>query len=223
MLAGYELPARVLLLGRDAATVGGGRRQSVTEEQGMSRDSSAADRLSTVQASDDGREVIYVLRTAQQHQVQLSHMADQKANIIIGLALIYFSVVGSRLAGGLVVDERYLLPLGSLSLMIFLAFFAAVLVVIPRARTRVYKNPEEMPNPLFFGFFASCPEERYTRYLLERLADNYAARELIVRDLHQIGVVLLRKYRLLKYAYGLLSLGMLASGMLLVIELLSGG
>ncbi|NQV16776.1 hypothetical protein HQ531_15035 [bacterium] len=33
-----------------------------------------------------GQDIIHTLRTAQQHQVTLSLIADQKANIIIGFA-----------------------------------------------------------------------------------------------------------------------------------------
>ena len=39
---------------------------------------------------EDQHDIIYAVRTAQQHQVQLSLMADQKANILIGFSLIFF-------------------------------------------------------------------------------------------------------------------------------------
>lgn len=167
-----------------------------------------------------GNDAIYVLRTAQQHTVMLGQMADQKANIIIGVSLIYFSVIGSRLVGGSLTDQRFLLPLAALSLTIFAAFFLAVTVVVPRAKTHPCRDPQDMPNPLFFGSFTSCPEDRFVAHMLDRLADGQAAREMLLRDIHQIGVVLRRKYRLLRYAYTLLAAGVLISGLLLVGQLL---
>ncbi|HHJ35784.1 MAG TPA: hypothetical protein ENJ87_08450, partial [Gammaproteobacteria bacterium] len=48
------------------------------------------------QASQQG-DVIYVLRTTQQHHVMLGMMADQKANIILGAFLIFITVTQSVL------------------------------------------------------------------------------------------------------------------------------
>ena len=147
----------------------------------------------------------------------LGQMADQKANIIIGVSLIYFSMLGARIAGEGLANPHYAVPLSILSLAIFAAFFLAIIVVIPRARTQVYGDPGDMGNPLFFGSFASCPEDAYARYMLERLRDDESARDLLLRDMHQIGVVLKRKYRLLKYAYGSLALGVLITAPMLAV------
>ena len=42
---------------------------------------------------------IYVLRTTQQNQVQLNLMADQKANIIIGVTMIFFTLESKVVSG----------------------------------------------------------------------------------------------------------------------------
>lgn len=173
-----------------------------------------------VQNTPSSQDVIHVLRTSQQHMVMLGQMADQKANIIIGVSLIYFSVIGTRMVGGSIADQRFLLPLAVLSLTIFGAFFLAVTVVTPRIKTHTSEDPADMPNPLFFGSFTNCAQERFVAHMLERLADGNAAREMLLRDIYQIGTVLRRKYRLLRYAYGVLAVGVLLSGLLLAAQLL---
>jgi hypothetical protein len=65
---------------------------------------------------------------------------------------------------------------------------------------------EEMANPLFFGGFTNFTEAEYVTFLSEQLTDDRAARLLLIKDLYSMGVVLKRKYRLLKYAYSFAAL-----------------
>jgi len=173
----------------------------------------------TEQAPVDDHDVVYALRTAQQHQSQLSLVADQKANIVIGFSLIVLSVIQSQMFSEGFDEKFYFIPMIAMSLLIFVAFFMAILVVLPRTRTVEFRRPEEMPNPLFFGFFASLPEATYVDYMLETLVDNSSARALLLKDIYQIGVVLKKKYRLLRYSYILLALGALLSVIIFGIKL----
>ena len=59
------------------------------------------------------QDIIHTLRTAQQHQVTLSMIADQKANIIIGFALIFFSVIQSQIFSAEFLNDIYFFPIVS--------------------------------------------------------------------------------------------------------------
>ncbi|NQV29916.1 MAG: hypothetical protein HQ508_03420 [Candidatus Marinimicrobia bacterium] len=172
-------------------------------------------------SSVEGQDIIHTLRTAQQHQVTLSMIADQKANIIIGFALIYFSVIQSQMFSTEFSNHAYFIPLVALSLTVFISFFIAILVVLPRfKRMRNIATLSEMPNPLFFGFFASFSQSDYTDYMMETVNSNEAARRLMIQDLYQIGRVLKKKYELLRYSYMSLAVGALLSVVVLVLKLL---
>ncbi|NQV42530.1 MAG: hypothetical protein HQ506_09265 [Candidatus Marinimicrobia bacterium] len=167
------------------------------------------------------QDIIHTLRTAQQHQVTLSMIADQKANIIIGFALIFFSVIQSQMFSTEFMDDSYFYPISALALTVFISFFLAILVVLPRfKRGQVYTQPSQMPNPLFFGFFASFSQKEYTDYMMDTVNNNEAARRLMVQDLYQIGVVLQKKYELLRLSYLSLAVGALLSIVVLVIKLI---
>ncbi|MBC8193295.1 MAG: hypothetical protein H8E18_13000 [FCB group bacterium] len=167
------------------------------------------------------QDIIHTLRTAQQHQVTWSMIADQKANIIIGFALIFFSVIQSQMFSVEFMDDRYFFPISALALTVFISFFLAIMVVLPRfKRGRVYTQPSQMPNPLFFGFFASFTQQEYTDYMMDTVNNNEAARRLMVQDLYQIGVVLKKKYELLRFSYMSLAIGALLSIVILVIKLI---
>ena len=167
------------------------------------------------------QDIIHTLRTAQQHQVNLSMIADQKANIIIGFALIFFSVIQSQIFSKEFDEHIYFWPLTALSLTVFVSFFVAILVVLPRfKRGQAYSHPDQMPNPLFFGFFASFSQAEFTDYMMETLNNNEAARRLMIQDLYQIGAVLKKKYELLRYSYMSLAVGALLSVVVLILKLL---
>lgn len=167
-----------------------------------------------------GQDIIHTLRTAQQHQVTLSLIADQKANIIIGFALIFFSVIQSQMFSKEFGSQIYFIPLTALSLTVFVSFFLAILVVLPRIKNTGFAKPADMPNPLFFGFFASFSESEYSDYMIKRVNSNQAARELMIKDLYQIGVVLKKKYLLLRYSYMLLAVGAFLSVLVLILKLI---
>ena len=171
-------------------------------------------------AKSGGQDIIHTLRTAQQHQVTLSMIADQKANIIIGFALIFFSVIQSQIFSREFSDQVYFIPLSALGLTVFVSFFLAILVVLPRIKNQNFSEPSEMPNPLFFGFFASFSQSVYSDFMMETVNSNEAARELMIKDMYQIGVVLKRKYQLLQYSYFLLAIGALLSMIVLILKLI---
>lgn len=167
------------------------------------------------------QDIIHTLRTAQQHQVTLSMIADQKANIIIGFALIFFSVIQSQMFSAEFMNDTYFIPISALALTVFTSFFLAILVVLPRfKRGHVYTQPSQMPNPLFFGFFASFTQKEYTDYMMDTVNNNETARRLMVQDLYQIGVVLKKKYELLRLSYLSLAIGAFLSIIILVIKLI---
>jgi len=174
----------------------------------------------TEQDPRNQQDIIHTLRTAQQHQVTLSMIADQKANIIIGFALIFFSVIQSEMFSENFIDAIYFIPLSALAITVVISLFLAILVVLPRfKRGHVLTHPSEMPNPLFFGFFTSFAQSEYTDYMMETVKNNEAARRLMVQDLYQIGVILRKKYELLRFSYLSLAIGALLSVAVLVIKL----
>jgi hypothetical protein len=87
-----------------------------------------------------------------------------------------------------------------------------VMVLIPKnIKGRVTKNIEDIKNPLFFGFFTQYSQQQYSDYMQTTLVDNQSARQLIINDIYQIGVILRRKYQLLRLAYLSALLGFLAA------------
>ena len=161
---------------------------------------------SEVVDNEGNDDVIVALRTAQQHQVQLNVLADQKANINIGFTLFFITLTQSQFSLGDDNPDFIRLWFMLLIISISLSLLLALIVVLPRiGKTRISK-PEQMSNPFYFGLFSQLKQEDYANYLSGRLQSNQSAREMLTVDIYQIGLVLNRKYRLLRFSYGFLAL-----------------
>ena len=138
---------------------------------------------------------IHLVRTAQQMQLQLSQMADQKASILMGATFVSFTIaVGQVSSGGI---SPALLILATFA---FLAAVLAMMVVMPRVGTL----PPEMVDGslMFFGAFSQIPQEDFVDKVKNRLVADDLVYTTMIRDIHQNGTVLAsRKYKFLGYAY----------------------
>ncbi len=148
------------------------------------------------------RDVIHTLRTVHQNQTQLNLMADQKANILIGTLVLVFTVVLTRMMTVIELTFHVLLPSFVLLLCEMTALVLTTLVLIPKnINGLVNSNIEQMPNPFFFGFFTRYSELVYQQFLNDTLIDDVSAHRLLITDIYQIGIILKRKYTLLRWAY----------------------
>ena len=139
-----------------------------------------------------------VLRTAQQHHVQLSTMADTKANIIITVSSIVLTLVLGRVG-----SPDYRLSMAVLGVFTLAALLLAILAVLPKYQ-RMTHLPEVLPdhfNISFFGHFAGMDQARFLRELAARLQPGQTY-ETIARDVYGLGSYLAsRKYPFLRLSY----------------------
>ena len=140
-----------------------------------------------------------ILRTAQQHHVQLSAMADVKANIIITVSSIVLTVGFGRTA-----DPE--LQVSSMILVVFtmLALLLAVLAVLPKYRPLQLQSEQLPPNfnLLFFGHFAELTRDRFLAEVSGKMKPDGSIYETMCKDLYGLGYYLSHyKYRYLRLSY----------------------
>ena len=151
--------------------------------------------------------VDYMLRTTQQHHVQLSFMADQKANIVIAFSSVVFTVSITQIAG-----ERLLWAFPVLAMFSGVALVFAIQSVFPRYRRQDHKRIGIALNPLFFGHFTEVSFEEYKGRMARVMSDDTLLYEAVLLDIYQIGHVLKnKKYRYLKMSYQISWLGLVAA------------
>ena len=140
-----------------------------------------------------------LMRTMQQHHVQLSVMADTKANILITVSSIILTLVLGKMN-----DPDLRAAMMTLGGFIFVALLLAVIAVLPKYRP-LRVGPGALPetfNLMFFGHFAELSRTRFLLEIAESLKADGSVYEAMARDVYSIGYYLAHyKYRFLRLSY----------------------
>lgn len=167
-----------------------------------------------------------MLRLTSDNHLELSNMADGKANILISVNSIIISVILSVLVRRLEVDTYLIVPT-----VIFLTFSVATIVLAilatrPKISQGVFSREDIMnrkTNLLFFGNFHKASLEEYEWGMSQMMKDQDYLYGTLIKDIHQLGVVLGRKYRLLRVAYNVFMVGIIVSVLAFAIAVILNG
>lgn len=145
---------------------------------------------------------------------RLSDMADNKAQIMITVNSIILSAIISLLLRKL--DENaflrwptYLMLATSVLTIIF-----SILATRPNLPAGTFSQQdidERKVNLLFFGNFFRMDLDDYTAGMLQVMEDRNFLYRTLIRDVYSQGVVLGRKYKLLRISYNIFMYGLVAS------------
>ena len=159
------------------------------------------------------------IATVQESQIELSHLADSKANIMITVCSILLTLAIAKIEQGTLILSSLAFSLFCMPALIF-----AILCVMPssvNARKAVGKDGV-LPhfNPLFFMHFTWLPMKQFEREIERVLTDPQQLYTKMVRDIYHAGMVLrVKKYRYLRWSYMSLLTGIVAGGVALLFEL----
>jgi hypothetical protein len=164
-----------------------------------------------------------MLRLTSENHMRLSEMADNKANILISVNAIIISVILSVLIRKIEVDKHLTIPT-----MIFLAssvftIILAILATRPKITKGIFTRDQILnrkTNLLFFGNFHKAKLDEYKWGMSTMMRDPNYLYGSLVDDIYYLGQVLGRKYRLVRIAYNIFMIGILASVIAFIIAIL---
>jgi len=151
-------------------------------------------------------------RANYRNHINLSAIADNKANIMISVNAIVVSIVVSLL---MYQDLASTKPMVVLPVVLFLitgltSLILAVLSIRPKV-TNLNDAPrpieEVRKNIVFFGNFIQLPIEQYEEAMDAVFRDGELLYGNMVRDLYYLGKVLDKKYRYLTMSYNVFMVG----------------
>lgn len=174
------------------------------------KDKKADDKKNTLLS----RGIQTMLRLTSDNHLELSGMADGKANILISVNSIIISVILTVLLRRLEVDTHLTIPT-----IIFLAFSLATIIIAilatrPKITMGTFSREDIMgkkTNLLFFGNFHKASLEEYEWGMSQMMRDQDYLYGALIKDIHQLGVVLGRKYKLIRLAYNVFMIGIIVS------------
>ena len=168
-----------------------------------------------------GRGIDTLYRTSFRNHINLSEIADGKANMMIGINTIILSVIITLAASGLTISQDFfienlrftvpvfLLLLGSLTSVIF-----AILSAKPNVTSEkidINNLEESKKSIIFFGNFISLELSKFIEGLKKLKYDQSLLYDNMSIDLYYLGKVLAKKYKLLRYSYMIFMTGLILS------------
>jgi len=161
-----------------------------------------------------------ILRVNHGNQMRLGLMADQKANIMITVASIVFSITIANLD-----NEVMKWPLLAFAVGSFFALLFAIFAIIPNTDYPTKKGSKEIDrnsplfNPLFFGHFAHITISEYKEDYAKTLMTDDKVYDAMAGDIYGQGKVLaLNKYKFLKWSYTSFLWGMSGAIVVFIIQ-----
>jgi hypothetical protein len=90
----------------------------------------------------------------------------------------------------------------------------AILATRPKISEGTFSDQDvtdKKTNLLFFGNFYKTPQKDYENAMSRMMVDSEYLYGSLIKDIYQLGVVLARKYRLIRWAYNIFMFGIVIS------------
>ncbi len=152
--------------------------------------------------SSRGIETLF--RSAYRVQMDLTGLADNKANMMISINGIIISIIIAAVAPKLDANPWLLVP----STVFLVGNLVSIIYAILAARPRVSTVPITLDdlehsegNILFFGDFANLSQDQFTEGMMDLIEDKTVVYETMIRNIYGLGSVLKKKFHFLKIAY----------------------
>ena len=168
------------------------------------------------------RAVDTLFRVTLNNHTSLSGIADSKANILLSVNAIIISIALSTLIPKLdspknvhLMIPTFIMLMSSVVTIIF-----AILSTRPKVTKGVFTKEDienKKVNLLFFGNFYKMPLDEYQWAMNEMMKDREYLYNSMIKDLYFLGLVLEKKYRLLRVAYNFFMIGIIISVIAFVI------
>jgi hypothetical protein len=150
------------------------------------------------------RGVETLFRSAYRVQMDLTGLADNKANMMISINGIIISILIAAVAPKLDANPWLMAP----TTVFLLGTLISIIFAILAARPRVASVPITLSdlrnskgNILFFGNFSRLSEDDFVEGMIDLMENQELVYETMVRNLYGIGSVLRLKFHYLKIAY----------------------
>lgn len=171
----------------------------------------------TERRQKEGRGIETLYRSVYQYHIDLSGIADNKANIMISINTIIISLVITLFGSGYTFTSqdalesiRFVFPIALLLLTSLLAVIFAILSARPTVTTKEkFELASKKGSALFFGNFAQLQLNEFINHIKMLKKEREELYDSMTVDIYYLGSVLVKKYRLLTWSYNIFMTGMI--------------
>jgi HD superfamily phosphodiesterase len=155
-----------------------------------------------------------LFRVTLSNHTRLSGIADSKANILLSVNAIIISIALSSIIPKLdsPKNAHLIIPVFIMLISSVITIIFAILSTRPKVTSGIFTRDDveaKKVNLMFFGNFYKMPLKDYDWAMNEMMKDRDYLYSTMIKDLYYLGLVLQRKYNLLRIAYNFFMVGII--------------
>ncbi|WP_081820713.1 Pycsar system effector family protein [Sediminibacter sp. Hel_I_10] len=165
-------------------------------------------------------------RVALRNHIKLSDIADTKANILLSVNAIIISLVLANLIATLDNNAYLIYPTAIFTLFCVVSMILSIIATRPNITSGEFTKEDvenKEVNLTFFGNFHKMKLNDFEWAISELLKDKEYVYKSLTKDLYFLGVVLERKYRILRITYTVFMTGIIVSVIAFAVALKTNG
>jgi len=157
-----------------------------------------------------------MFRVTMRNHLKLSDIADTKANILLSVNAIIISLILANLIPKLDNPSNDYLVVPAAIFVVFsvISMIMSILATRPNVTSGEFTKEDvknKKVNLLFFGNFHKMKLQDYEWAIQELIKDQEYVYTSLTKDLYFLGLVLNKKYKLLRWTYTIFMIGMILS------------
>lgn len=205
-------------------------RLMITEKDKLEQSKKKKDKKAkaNLKVLDPEKAIQSVFRVTLRNHIKLSDIADTKANILLSVNAIIMSIALSNLIPKLDNPSNQYLIIPTVIFMLFTVTSIVLSVLATRPNVTSGKFTKEdvtnkKVNLLFFGNFHKMSLNEFQWAMNELIADKDYIYSSLTKDLYFLGLVLQKKYKILRLTYSIFMTGIVVSVVAFTISFIVGG
>lgn len=154
-----------------------------------------------------------MFRTSYRVNMDLSSLADTKSNIMISINGLIISIIIASISSKVDTNAYLVMPTVVLLIGCLISMIFAILAARPRVNSNIITLDDVLANRanvLFFGNFSHLTPDEYVEGMVDLLKDNDKLYLNMIRDIYGLGSVLQKKFKLLRIAYTVFMIALIA-------------
>ena len=181
---------------------------------------------SELKSEDPEKAIQSVFRVTLKNHIKLSDIADTKANILLSVNAIIISIALSNLIPKLDNPSNSYLIVPTVVFLVFTvtSIILSVLATRPNVTSGKFTKEDvnnKKVNLLFFGNFHQMNLNEFDWAMNEMLQDKEYIYSSMTKDLYFLGLVLQKKYKILRLTYNIFMTGIVISTIVFTISFLT--
>jgi predicted metal-dependent HD superfamily phosphohydrolase len=171
-------------------------------------------KMKAAKSKSYSRGVDSMFKLTARNQINLSHIADNKSNILISLNGIIISLALATLVSKFKQEPAIIVPTIIFILFSLSTIVLAILSTRPNISSGKFTREDikqQKVNLIFFGNFYNMALEEYEWAVAEMINDDPYLYSTLTKDQYSLGKVLAKKYHLLRWAYNVFMVGLVIS------------